>query len=86
LTAIRIPVAGARRVEERLDIGVYEVHLPAGNPDTEGVERDLLEQAFFELKDNAAPGVDGLTWTDYETEPRAQQKALRIGKVRSRSR
>ena len=27
---------------------------------------DLLEQAFFELKDNAAPGVDGLTWTDYE--------------------
>jgi RNA-directed DNA polymerase len=23
---------------------------------------DLLEQAFFELKDNAAPGVDGLTW------------------------
>jgi hypothetical protein len=47
----------------------------------------LLEQAFFELKDNAAPGVDGLTWTDYETEPRAaQQKALRIGKVRSRSR
>jgi hypothetical protein len=62
LTAIRIPVAGARRVEERLDIGVqYEVHLPAGNPDTEGVERDLLEQAFFELKDNAAPGVDGLT-------------------------
>ena len=29
---------------------------------------DLLEQAFFELKDNAAPGVDGLTWTDYETD------------------
>ncbi len=29
---------------------------------------DLLEQAFFELKDNAAPGVDGLTWTDYEAD------------------
>jgi RNA-directed DNA polymerase len=29
---------------------------------------DLLERAFFELKDNAAPGVDGLTWTDYETD------------------
>ena len=27
---------------------------------------DLLEQAFFELKEDAAPGVDGLTWTDYE--------------------
>src|SRR3979490_207772 len=30
----------AHRVEERLDVGVqYEVHLPAGNPDTEGVVR-----------------------------------------------
>jgi group II intron reverse transcriptase/maturase len=27
---------------------------------------DLLEDAFFELKENAAPGVDGLTWQDYE--------------------
>ena len=27
---------------------------------------DLLEQAFFELQERAAPGVDGLTWTDYE--------------------
>src|ERR1700722_884740 len=28
---------------------------------------DLLEQAFNELKENAAPGVDQLTWKDYET-------------------
>jgi group II intron reverse transcriptase/maturase len=27
---------------------------------------DLLDEAFFELKENAAPGVDGLTWKDYE--------------------
>jgi RNA-directed DNA polymerase len=27
---------------------------------------DLLEAAFFELKDDAAPGVDRLTWKDYE--------------------
>ncbi len=27
---------------------------------------DLLRLAFFELKRNAAPGVDGLTWQDYE--------------------
>ena len=27
---------------------------------------DLLEQAFYELKENAAPGVDQLTWNDYE--------------------
>src|SRR5690349_6156449 len=26
---------------------------------------DLLEEAFFELKENAAPGVDGLTWRNY---------------------
>jgi hypothetical protein len=27
---------------------------------------DLLEEAFYELKENAAPGVDRLTWKDYE--------------------
>jgi RNA-directed DNA polymerase len=27
---------------------------------------DLLHEVFFELKEDAAPGVDGLTWTDYE--------------------
>jgi RNA-directed DNA polymerase len=29
---------------------------------------DLLEEAFYELKENAAPGVDRLTWSDYETD------------------
>src|SRR5208282_120391 len=29
---------------------------------------DLLRLAFFELKRNAAPGVDGVTWQDYEAE------------------
>src|SRR3954462_1639300 len=29
---------------------------------------DLLEQAFFDLKNNAAPGVDGVTWSDYEAD------------------
>jgi hypothetical protein len=37
--------------------------LPASGAD---LGLDLLEQAFFDLKDNAAPGVDGLTWTAYE--------------------
>src|SRR5207344_2555514 len=27
---------------------------------------DLLDEAFFELKEDAAPGIDGLRWTDYE--------------------
>jgi RNA-directed DNA polymerase len=30
------------------------------------ISPDLLEEAFFELKENAAPGVDGQTWKDYE--------------------
>ena len=29
---------------------------------------DLLDQAFFELKEDAAPGADGLTWKDYEAD------------------
>ncbi len=29
---------------------------------------DHLEEAFFELKENAAPGVDGLTWREYEAD------------------
>src|SRR6516225_6424598 len=29
---------------------------------------DLLEEAFYELKEDAAPGVDRLTWADYEAD------------------
>jgi RNA-directed DNA polymerase len=29
---------------------------------------ELLETAFYELKQDAAPGVDGLTWGDYEVD------------------
>src|SRR5437016_13098596 len=29
---------------------------------------DLLEEAFDELKENAAPGVDRVTWKDYEAD------------------
>src|SRR5580693_589917 len=32
------------------------------------INTDLLEEAFFELKTNAAPGVDRLTWKDYEAD------------------
>jgi RNA-directed DNA polymerase len=28
----------------------------------------LLREAFFELKENAAPGVDGLRWGEYEAD------------------
>src|SRR5512132_1084868 len=29
---------------------------------------ELLGMSFFELKEDAAPGVDGLTWKDYEAD------------------
>ena len=32
------------------------------------ISTDLLEEAFFELKEDAAPGVDRLTWKDYEAD------------------
>jgi RNA-directed DNA polymerase len=32
------------------------------------VSIDLLRQAFFALKRDAAPGVDGVRWQDYETD------------------
>jgi len=32
------------------------------------ISLDLLRLAFFDLKRNAAPGVDGLTWQDYEAD------------------
>ena len=33
------------------------------------VSIDLLEEAFHELKPDAAPGVDGLTWKGFNEEP-----------------
>jgi RNA-directed DNA polymerase len=32
------------------------------------ISTDLLHEAFHELKEEAAPGVDGLTWKDYEAD------------------
>jgi group II intron reverse transcriptase/maturase len=32
------------------------------------IDTELLEEAFFELKENAAAGTDGLTWKDYEAD------------------
>jgi RNA-directed DNA polymerase len=29
---------------------------------------EALEEAFFELRKSAAPGVDGVTWEDYESD------------------
>jgi len=37
---------------------------------------DHLEEAFFELKEDAAPGVDELTWKEYEADHRRQLEDL----------
>jgi hypothetical protein len=36
------------------------------------VQRELVREAFFEVKENAAPGVDGLGWGNYEAESGTQ--------------
>jgi len=38
---------------------------------------ELLEQSFFELEENAAPGVDRLTWADYEADLECKLEDLR---------
>jgi RNA-directed DNA polymerase len=52
----RIREAARRRKEERFTALLH--HVSVGQ----------LREAFYALKRNAAPGVDGLTWQDYETD------------------
>jgi|SRR5215467_4675528 len=54
------------------------------------ITAQLLREAFFELKENAAPGVDGLRWGDYERISNAGSKICthdsngeRIGRCRA---
>ena len=41
---------------------------------------DQLDEAFFELKEDAAPGVDGLSWADYEQN---LERNLEFGQIAS---
>jgi RNA-directed DNA polymerase len=52
----RIRKAAKEREKERFTALLHHISI------------DLLEEAFFDLKANAAPGVDGLTWREYEAE------------------
>ncbi len=56
----RVRQAARHRKKERFTALLHHVNV------------DTLRMAFYALKRNAAPGVDGLTWTDYEAdlEPR----------------
>jgi len=44
------------------------------------IDVDTLQQAFYALRRKAAPGVDGVTWQDYEAdlEPRLQDLHARV--------
>ena len=41
---------------------------------------DLLEEAFYALKKNAAPGVDRLRWRDYEADLERKLEDLHVNK------
>jgi retron-type reverse transcriptase len=44
---------------------------------------DLLRESYYGLKRKAAPGVDGMTWKEYETglEDRLQDLCQRRSKI-----
>ena len=52
----RIRQAARQRKQEKFTALLHHINI------------DHLEEAFFELKENAAAGVDGLTWRTYEAE------------------
>ena len=52
----RVRQAAKERKKERFTTLLHHISL------------DLLRLAFFALKRDAAPGIDGLTWRDYETD------------------
>ena len=52
----RVRKAARLRKEEKFTALLHHINL------------DLLREAFFALKRDAAPGVDGMTWRAYETD------------------
>jgi RNA-directed DNA polymerase len=60
----RIRIAARERKKERFTALFHHISI------------DLLEEAFYELKENAAPGVDRLRWTDYEADLERKLKDL----------
>jgi RNA-directed DNA polymerase len=64
----RIRQAARQRKKERFTALLHHISI------------DLFRLAFFELKRNAAAGVDGLTWQDYEAdlEPRLMDLHARV--------
>ena len=48
------------------------------------ISDELLEEAFYELKKNAAPGADGLTWQEYETGLERNLRTYTLGSIGER--
>ncbi len=60
----RVRQAAKQRKKEKFTTLLHHVNI------------DLLREAFFALKRDAAPGADGVTWVDYETELEPKLAAL----------
>ena len=60
----RVRQAAKVRKKERFTALLHHVNL------------DMLELSFYALKRNAAPGVDGVTWWDYEADLESNLQAL----------
>src|SRR3954452_446102 len=61
----RLRQAARQRKKERFTALLHHINL------------DLLRMAFLDLKRTAAPGVDGLTWQDYEADLEPRLRDLR---------
>ena len=48
------------------------------------ISTNLLNEVFFELREDAAPGVDGLTWTDYEQTSSAILRTCMVASIGER--
>jgi RNA-directed DNA polymerase len=64
----RVRKAARQRKEEKFTALLHHINV------------DLLREAFFALKRDAAPGVDGVTWEDYEADldPKLTDLASRV--------
>src|SRR6516225_9863370 len=64
--AIRCGASGAKQALERVRQVAKERKKERFTALFHHISIGLLDEAFFELKKDAAPGVDDLTWQDYE--------------------
>ena len=69
----RLRQAARQRKKERFTALLHHINL------------DLLRMAFLDLKRTAAPGVDGMTWQDYEADLEPGSGTCTIGSTGERT-